>query len=302
MSPLTPHAVYGQPPRELVSVGTAAAQCSPLMPGAARLEDCAEASLTSAIIYAPPGTLERRYTLALTLRALMADGTLTALAPNDKGGSRIAKELESFGCDVVTQSRAHHRIVTTTRPAALVGIDDAVRDGGPQQVNGLWTQPGIFSWDRLDDGSALLLKHLPSFAGAGADLGCGIGTLSAAVLKSPNVTALTLIDIDRRAVEMAKRNIGDARARFLWADVRSAELPDGLDFIVMNPPFHDTGIEDQSLGQRFITRASGMLKPGGQCWLTANRHLPYEALLSTHFSKTELMADENGFKIYASVK
>ena len=51
-----------------------------------------------------------------------------------------------------------------------------------------------------------------------------------------------------------------------------------------------------------IERTAGMLKMGGQCWLTANRHLPYEALLKAHFSQTTLVADENGFKVYASVK
>lgn len=301
MSPLRPHTVYGQPPRDLVHYGADAVQLSPLMPGASALETCPEKSLASAVIYAPPGTIERRYILALALRALEEGAPLTALAPKDKGGNRIAAELERFGCAVTEVSKAHHRIVTTTRPAILT-LDTAVADGCYRQVDDLWTQPGIFSWDRLDVGSALLLKHLPGFSGAGADLGCGIGILSKAALASPDVTALTLIDIDRRAIDAARRNIADARAQFLWADVRTGDLPQALDFILMNPPFHDAGIEDQSLGQRFITRAAGMLRPGGQCWLTANRHLPYEALLRTHFSQSRLVADEDGFKIYASVK
>lgn len=75
---------------------------------------------------------------------------------------------------------------------------------------------------------------------------------------------------------------------------RSAEL----DFIVMNPPFHEGGIENQTLGQAFITRAAQWLKPGGVCWLTANRHLPYEALLAAHFCAVTLVDTAGGFKIY----
>ena len=38
------------------------------------------------------GTLERRYALALILRALKPGAPLTALAPKEKGGSRLGKE------------------------------------------------------------------------------------------------------------------------------------------------------------------------------------------------------------------
>ena len=70
----------------------------------------------------------------------------------------------------------------------------------------------------------------------------------------------------------------------------------------MNPPFHDSGIEDKVLGQQFIERAASLLRPGGVCWLTANRHLPYEKLLVQAFARTQLVAEANGFKIYKAEK
>lgn len=299
------HIIYGQPPRELVEIRVGVAQVSPLVPGSTALESFAAGSLASAVIYAPPGTLERRYVLAQALQALTVGAPLTALALKDKGGSRIAAELKNFGCEVVDESRKHHRIVSTTRPSELQNIAEALADGGLQQYpsHGLWTQPGVFSWDRIDVGSALLLKHLPQFAGCGADIGCGIGVLARAVLASKNVGELTLLDIDRRAIEAANRNVIDPRAQFIWADMRANDLPaSDLDFVVMNPPFHDTGIEDQTLGQRFIERAAAMLKKGGKCWLTANMHLPYEALLAKYFVHVELIDQVDGFKIYRGEK
>ena len=299
------HLVYGVPPRELVAVRADAQQVSPLMPGNLRLADLAADSAASAIIYAPPGTLERRYIFARLLSRLAVGAPLTALAPKDKGGSRIAAELEAFGCDVTDASRAHHRIVTTARPATLCGIEEALVAGGlqPHTAHSLWTQPGVFSWDRIDAGSALLLKHVPQLSGRGADLGCGIGVLSRAVLSSPTVSELTLIDIDRRALFAAEKNIHDARAKFIWADIRSHALPaHDLDFIIMNPPFHDTGIEDKTLGQAFITRAATLLKNSGTLWLTANKHLPYEALLAQSFGRVMLVDENDGFKIYMAEK
>lgn len=299
------HLVYGQLPRGLVEVTARARQCSPLTPGSLALEACAAESVASAIMYAPPGTIERRYVLALCLQAMRVGGALTVLAPKDKGGSRIAAELAGFGCTVTENSRSHHKIVHTVRPERLDGVETAIAQGGMRQYprDGLWTQPGVFSWDRLDAGSALLLNHLPALAGHGADLGCGIGVLSQAILRSPTVGELVLVDIDRRAVAAAQKNIADPRARFLWADMRDAPLPaSGLDFVVMNPPFHDAGIEDQGLGQLFIERAAVMLTAGGKLWLVANRHLPYEALLARAFAHVTAVAEADGFKIYSAEK
>jgi 16S rRNA (guanine1207-N2)-methyltransferase len=299
------HLLYGEPPASLVAVPTGARQCSPLMPGSARMADIVPHSIQHAIMYAPPSTIERRYVLARMLNTLAVGAPLTALAPNDKGGNRIATELEAFGCDVVSESRSHHRIVTTTRPATLTGTEEAIVQGDLQQhiAHGLWTQAGVFSWDRMDAGSTLLLKHLPALRGHGADLGCGIGVLARAALQSPDVQSLACVDIDRRAINAARKNLPDARAQFLWADIRGSELPlQSLDFVVMNPPFHDTGIEDKSLGQAFVTRAAALLKTGGALWCVANRHLPYEALFASHFTRAETIADAEGYKIIRAEK
>ncbi len=262
-------------------------------------------TLTSATIHAPPATLERRYVFALALRTLAVGASLTAVAAKDKGGNRMADELRAMGCAVADISRSHHRICTVQRPAELHGVDDIIAAGGMQlhPAHGLWTQAGIFSWDRIDAGSALLLKHLPAFAGRGADLGCGLGVLGRAVLRAASVVHLTMVDIDRRAVTAAKKNVPDTRAQHLWADVCGGAVAlDGLDFVVMNPPFHDTGIENKSLGQQFIAQAAAMLKKDGQCWLTANRHLPYEAVLAQQFAQVRLVDEADGFKIYHAEK
>ncbi len=278
-----------------------AIQFSPLMPRSEKLEECDEDTLGGMIVLGPPGTVERRYTLALALKALAPGAPFTVLAPKDKGGSRLGKELAGFGCTVSETARRHYRICTCERPAVLTGLEEALAEGAPRfdEALGLWTQPGAFSWNRIDPGSALLVRHLPQLAGNGADLGCGIGYLSRAVLASPKVQRLTAIDIDRRSVEAARRNLDDPRVSVSWADIRkSGTQVTGLDFVVMNPPFHDGGAEDRSLGQSFIRRAAEALRPGGVCWLVANRHLPYEALLKEHFKRVTLTVEAEGYKIY----
>jgi 16S rRNA (guanine1207-N2)-methyltransferase len=298
-------AVYGAPPRALTDIAPDAVQLSPLTPGAASIAMLDAASVQTLDMLAPPGALERRYALAQALRVLAPGGVLTALASKDRGGARLRRELEAFGCTITETAKAHHRICVCSRPASPVGIDVAIMEGGPQMIapSGLWSQPGVFSWDRVDPGSALLAESPPLLSGKGADLGCGLGLLARAVLTSTAVTDITLIDIDRRAVEAARRNLDDPRATILWADAVGGELAlSGLDFVVMNPPFHDAGREHRGLGQTFIRKAASALRKGGVLWMVANRHLPYEAVLGELFTAVAVKADRAGYKVFEAKK
>lgn len=293
--------VYGTPPPELTRMPGAARQLSPLHPGASDLGAARPGSYSRIVMLAPPGTLERHHAMAEALAALSQDGELTAIAPKDKGGARLRKELEAFGCAVDETSKSHHRICVARRPASLIGVDEALIAGAPRLVDtlGLWSQPGVFSWDRIDPGSAVLAARFPRFQGHGADLGCGVGYLSLRVLDSSAVKRLELVDIDRRAIDAARRNVTDPRAQLHWADAsRNDARFDKLDFVVMNPPFHSAGIEDKALGQAFVRTAAKILRPGGVCWLVANRHLPYEAALASTFKSVRLDHEAGGFKIY----
>lgn len=294
-------AVYGTVLPALADTPAGAVQVAPHMPGAASLEAMEAGSLASMLMLAPPGTVERRYAIAQALRALAPDGRLTVLAPKDKGGSRLAGDLAALGAPFNETARRHHRICVAGRPADLGAVEGAIAEGAPRYLErlGLWTQPGVFSWDRVDAGTAQLMERMPALTGRGADLGCGLGVLASRVLQSPAVSALVLVDNDRRAVEAARRNVDDARADIRWADVRVMEqAPADLDFVVMNPPFHDGGAEDRALGQAFIRQAAEMLKKGGVLWIVANRHLPYEAVLAEHFARVTPHGEGAGFKVH----
>ncbi|MBU1375997.1 MAG: methyltransferase [Alphaproteobacteria bacterium] len=297
--------LYGSPAPGLTEIPPGATQVSPLVVGSQDLAALADASVDQAVILGPGAVLERDYVLAQALRVLAPGARLLVFAPKDKGGSRLKKALESFGCTVVEDARKHHRFCSVKRPVQLTGVAEAIAAGGPRIVPGLdaWSQPGVFSWDRLDPGSARLIAALPTLSGHGADLGCGVGLLAQKVLTSPAVTSLACLDIDRRAVACAEHNLNDPRATIRWADVRQwDDSLVGLDFVVMNPPFHDGGTEDRDLGVAFVRTAARMLRRGGVCWLVANRHLPYEAALAAAFESATVRDDAGGYKIIEARK
>ncbi len=301
---------YGVAPKEFQNIlGTHddARQCSPLIPGSADIAECPDQVLDVFVVAAPAGVQDRRFVMAHALRTLNSGGELRIFAPKKKGGLRLKAELEDLGCSVRLESAKHNKFAFCTPPSDMSAVQATIEENGPRldEELGYWTQPGVFSWNRPDPGTLLLMENLPELSGRGADLGSGLGLLSHKVLETDTVTQIILADLDRRAIEMAFRNVGDERTQFMWTDVASGreldEITD-LDFVVMNPPFHKDGEEDRSLGQAFVRRAAKLLRKGGVCWLVANRHLPYESELKAHFSKFEPRADSHGFKVIEAIK
>ena len=165
--------------------------------------------------------------------------------------------------------------------------------------DGWWRAPGVFSEDGVDKASTFLAETLPaSLSGSVIDLGAGWGYLARTILEREAVTRLTLVENDRYALDAAKLNVEDPRADFAWADAITWRPDVPVDHVVTNPPFHAGRKADPALGQGFIRAAAAMLKPKGQLWLVANRHLPYEGTLKDAFRTVELHAESPSFKIF----
>ena len=198
-------------------------------------------------------------------------------------------------------SKGHGKIAWFPSPGGAALADWRAVPGQVVDADGraFVTRPGLFSADAVDAGSALLRAALPADArGVAVDLGAGWGWLSAGLLaRAPGIKALHLVESDARALDCARANLDDPRAQFHWADA-TRPLPDlQADLVVTNPPFHQSRAAQPALGQAFIRSAAAMLAPGGQLWLVANRHLPYETTLAQVFTTHREAAVGAGFKV-----
>jgi 16S rRNA (guanine1207-N2)-methyltransferase len=173
-------------------------------------------------------------------------------------------------------------------------------EAGPRTIaEGFVTRPGVFSADGPDRGSVVLASALPARLGPRvADLGAGWGYLARAILGREGVAEVHLVEADHAALDCARANVTDPRARFHWADAATF-VPDApLDTVVTNPPFHVSRAADPDLGRGFIEAARRMLGPRGDLWLVANRHLPYEKALRAAFRDVAEHGEDPSFKVF----
>ncbi len=264
-----------------------------------------------AILCVPKSTIEAKLLIAQTIIRLKAGGFLICGAGKDAGGGRIQKILAGFGLQDIQTSAKYHAKFAVCRCTSFddSAVQQAITEGDVQHIASgrFWSMPGVFGWDKIDRGSEMLASHIPDdLAGKGADFGCGYGYLSDVILKRcEGVKEIICADYDARALKVCEQNLGgyDGLKKFVWADL-SQGLGDvrGLDFIVMNPPFHEGKDQNIVLGQGFIRGAAKALREGGRLFMVANAHLPYEDTLHDSFKTVVKLSERQGFKAYEAVR
>lgn len=161
---------------------------------------------------------------------------------------------------------------------------------------------GVFSKDKLDSGTRLLLETVLKedvCHGSVLDLGCGIGPVGV-VLKSFWDCDITMLDINRKAVELAKSNL---QKYYLSGDVRVSDGIDtgSYDCIALNPPIR----AGKKVIYSLFDQAMDHLKENGRFWIVirkqhgANSAMKY---LAEKGYQTERVSRDLGYWIIKTVK
>lgn len=102
----------------------------------------------------------------------------------------------------------------------------------------LCTDHGVFSKEKLDFGTRVLLEHLPleEFQGRVLDVGCGYGPIGLYLASTTNCQ-IDMCDVNRRALHLAKMN---AKTNCLSVSIFESDcysnVTEQYNVIISNPP------------------------------------------------------------------
>lgn len=165
----------------------------------------------------------------------------------------------------------------------------------------LYSASGIFSKDKLDKGTKLLIENcvIEQYWKV-LDFGCGIGVIGIAVKLLNPSTEIMMSDINQRAVMISKKNtnLHNLDIKVIKSDLYS-KITDKFDTILVNPP--------QTAGRdicfQIIDNAKDHLKEKGLLQLVA-RHNKGGSVLEKRmkhvFGNVRQIAKGSGYRVYVS--
>lgn len=178
------------------------------------------------------------------------------------------------------------------------------------EVNGLimnlFTDNGVFSKGKVDEGSLAFLKVLlPLDLGKNIlDLGCGYGTLGLTLAMAKKEARVTLADINPRALNMCRRNAElhnlSNRVTILQSDIYE-KIEGPYDSIVVNPPIR----AGKKVTYRMYEEAKQYLIDGGSLYIVIRKAQGAESAskyIETIFGNVTLLKREKGYYIYRATK
>ncbi len=159
-----------------------------------------------------------------------------------------------------------------------------------------------FSRDRLDNGTRLMLQHLPASEGAIdiVDLGCGNGVLGMIAAEQNPEANMSFIDESYMAIASARHNMQQltnytGHADYVNADGLKSFADDSCDLVLCNPPFHQQQAQLDTVALSMFAESARALREGGALWVIGNRHLHYHNKLKSWFRQVELVASDRKF-------
>ncbi|GFN33409.1 class I SAM-dependent methyltransferase [Paenibacillus xylaniclasticus] len=163
------------------------------------------------------------------------------------------------------------------------------------------TDAGVFSKSGIDYGSRVLIETIDIPPDAKVlDVGCGYGPIGLTCAKLAARGHVTMIDINERAVQLAKENAklnGIGNVTLLQSDIYEAVRDERYDVIVTNPPIR----AGKAVVHQIFEEGYELLKSGGTMWVVIQKKQgapSAEAKLAQLFGTVEEVTKDKGYRIF----
>lgn len=248
--------------------------------------------------------------IASALVALNPDGRLIAAGNKRLGGRTTVRKLQALMPVTILDESGDDIIFCVVADALPELPADWYQAYQPQpmthNIHGreytTHTQPGIFSWHRLDPGPAYFLKHINKInakpGGRILDAGCGYGLLGLVMHDHYAPDQAVWVDKNLIAVNCTRLSIPRGGIA-LGADLLYSDFSDyqPFDTIFCVPPFYDAYTEGTGFMEAFAPRAGQMLSPDGILVIVANRVLKFHQVLEREYPTVEVIDDGGNFQM-----
>ena len=168
------------------------------------------------------------------------------------------------------------------------------------------TDNGVFSKDKIDEGSFAFLKVLVPLRLSGKilDLGCGYGTIGLTIAMTSPEARVDLADINTRAVALCDKNaklLGlSQRVTCLQSDIYE-KIEGPYDSIVVNPPIRAGKVVTYAMYEG----AKQHLIDGGSLYIVIRKAQGAESAsryIASLFGNITLLKKDKGYYIYVAKK
>jgi 16S rRNA (guanine1207-N2)-methyltransferase len=260
------------------------------------------------IIAFPKSKAELNFTLAMISHCIN-EKTKILLVGEKKGGiqstPKLAKDLFAH-CQKVDAARHCLLFAGLIKPEKL-SIPFNIQDWFKEYqitIEGIEltiaSLPGVFSQQKLDVGTALLLKNLPNkMAGKVLDFGCGAGVISCFIGKKFNDTQLSLLDVSALALASAQESLAlNGLSGYVFPSNSLAKVSEKYQHVVSNPPFHQGIKTHYQASEEFLAGINKKLNKKADITIVANSFLRYQPIMQQHIGNTRVISKAQGFTIY----
>lgn len=267
--------------------------------------------VSQVILYFPKSKQEAEMLIRYALSNLKESGRLWLVGDN-KGGIKSCKSLlAKLNLKAEKIDSARHCSLMEIIPADPIDCDiqDYFQEWLPVSGLKLASLPGVFAKGKLDKGTELLLKHLPTKPDKFIDFGAGSGVIGLELLKL-GAQSVSLCETSLMAILSLQESI----SRYYSSDkekirIVSTATPTDLSslkgtahHVVSNPPFHQGIKTSYSTTESFLKESFQWVLPNGDITIVANDFLKYEEIMRAIWGNCKELARASGFKVLKAYK